>query len=135
MERIIGLLVFAVLLITPSMCTAAEQQKLPAGFIALSESHMPNEDAVAFCKQRGGRLPRINNSDSWDGKGENIPIDGFGYVHRPWSEVGLPVDHYWTSTGHSDHQGQSWFVGAFGGSDVVVNNFHQRSSSRVACVP
>jgi len=114
---------------------AAERQKLPAGFIALSESHMPYADAKAYCKQQGGRLPRINNSDSWDGKGENISVDGFGKPGRAWAEAGLPADYYWTGTEHSVHLGQSWFVGPFGSGEIAVNNFHNGSSARVVCVP
>ena len=70
-----------------------------AGFIAMSDKPMNWNDAVAFCKRHGGKLPRINNSNSWDGKNppaHGILIDGFGYGHRPWSDVGLPSADYWT---------------------------------------
>jgi len=64
-------------------------------FIALSESGMIQAGARAFCRQKNGRLPRINNSDLWDGQNPlvlRIPIDGFGYGIRPWNETGLPED-------------------------------------------
>ena len=74
--------------------------KVP-GFIALAEYGMTYTEAVAFCKRNGGRLPRVNNSNMWDGKNppwRGVLVDGFGYGGRPWDEVGLPVDIYWTGT-------------------------------------
>ena len=72
------------------------------GFKALSEYDMSYKEAVAFCKRNGGRLPRINNSNMWDGKNpplRGVLIDGFGYGGRPWNEVGLQDGYfYWTDT-------------------------------------
>jgi len=142
---------FACLLFFFSGCTPANrtqdmrkpenpalEQALPSGFIALSESRTNNyADAVAFCKRHGGRLPRINNSDSWDGRNppaRDIHIDGFGYGHRPWSEVGLPSAAYWTGTADTDNAGYSWFVSAYGGN-VDVDSSHQSDGTSVVCVP
>ena len=63
-----------------------------AGFVAVSEDDLHYEEAVAFCKRHGGRLPRINNSASWDGKNppaRGIPVEVFGYGDRPWEEMDL----------------------------------------------
>jgi hypothetical protein len=112
-----------------------------AEFIAISESDMNYADALAFCKRHGGRLPRINNSDSWDGRNplfQGILIDGFGYGARPWSEIGLPYTYYWTGTEVSDIPGYSWIVHGYGGineSQVGVNNVGQSHTIRVVCVP
>ena len=122
---------------------AEKQRKGPeaakeCGFIAISKSFMNYADAVAFCRKHGGRLPRINNSDSWDGLNppyQNISIDCFGYVGRPWSEVGLPRGVYWTGTAHTDDQGVLWVVAGLGGAPVVVTYGTQWRDGRVACVP
>ena len=71
-----------------------------AGFIAVSDYPMDHEEAVAFCKHYGGKLPRVNKSSKWIGYStiRGVPIDGFGYGDRPWDEVGLPDRKYWTDT-------------------------------------
>jgi hypothetical protein len=71
-----------------------------AGFITISESPVNWNDAKAFCQKAGGRLPRVNNSDSmsWPKKDQIYSIDGFGATGRPWLEVGLPYGSYWTAT-------------------------------------
>ena len=121
-----------------SIGTAAEQQTLPDGFIAISENPMTWEDAKTLCQQQGGRLPRINNMDSWNAKNpplQGIPIDGFGNAGRPWNEVGLPNDDfYWTDTVYSDRPGFSFAVrGDSGKVHLAVNA--QGGLRRVACVP
>jgi hypothetical protein len=108
-----------------------------AGFVALSESSMNWEDAKAFCQKHGGRLPLINNSASWDGQNpqhRGIPIDGFGFESRPWSEVGLPNGYFWTGTEASVNPGLSRFVLGDGGT-VHANVLHQGAVNRVVCVP
>ena len=120
-------------------------QAKEAGFIALSANSMNYADAVAFCKQHGGRLPCINKSNSWDGKNppfRGILIDGFGYGARPWSEVGLPDGYYWTGTAVTVRPGNSWFVydnggvfvGDVGGDGKVLNGVIS-GTDRVVCVP
>lgn len=64
-----------------------------AGFIAISKEPLRYAEAVQFCKKHGGRLPKINNLMTYDFKNppvRGIVIDGFGYGHRPFSEIGLP---------------------------------------------
>jgi len=101
-------------------------------FIVQSESRRNWSAAKAFCQQQGGRLPRINDSDSWDGKGE-FYVDGFGPKGPPWPS-GLPGDFYWTGTEHTNRPGSSWFIGAYGhGGDVHVSP--QSVVHRVVCVP
>jgi len=107
-------------------------QKLPPDFIALSESPMSWSDAKAFCRQQGGRLPRINDSDSWDGRG-GTTIDGFGAGGAPWSS-GLPGDYYWTGTEFTGNPGNSWLVNDYGGN-VGVRYGRQSDLVRVVCVP
>ena len=56
-------------------------------FIALAESSMNWNDAKVWCEQQGGRLPRIENSDSWARQrhvNDQVHIDGFGVQGRPW---------------------------------------------------
>ena len=108
-----------------------------AGFITISESGMNWKDAVAFCRQHGGKLPRINNSDAWDGKNppaKGILIEGFGYEYRPWQDVGLPYGFYWTGLAHPASPGNSWVIGTYGGK-VGISLYSQVSLLRVVCVP
>ena len=115
------------------------------GFIAMAPSPMNWNDAVAWCKQQGGRLPRINNSDSladnniWDSAANKfLPdtrIDGFGKPGRPWSEVGLATAIYWTGTVRSGIQGGLWIVNGINGRLVDINASHQSFDFRVVCVP
>jgi len=117
------------------------------GFIALSESPLSRSAAKAFCQQQGGRLPRINNSDSWDGSNppaRGILIEGFGYDGRPWNELGLPTEHarspiaeYWTGTDRTGLHDHSWVVrgDTRGGGKVSVNRHDYGGTYRVVCVP
>jgi len=94
--------VTAILQSDPKITASVDVQfELPPGFIAMSERPLNWSDAKAFCQQQGGRLPRINNSDSWswDGWGE-VTIDDFGARGAPWPS-GLPGDRYWTGTEHA----------------------------------
>ena len=114
-----------------------EEALKAAGFIALSESLMTWTDAVAYCRQQGGRLPRINNSDSWDGANPpmaNVSIDVFRTAGVPWAEFGLPSDIYWTGTADAVRQGRSWIVYDNGGRVNGVS-FPHGFTSRVVCVP
>jgi len=138
MKKILGVFVFAAILAVPALASAAD--KLPSGFIALAPDEMNWNNAVAFCKQKGGRLPRINNSDSWDGKNppsRGIVIDGFGYGDRPWEEVGLPTGYYWTGTEGGVNPGDLWYVsgGDDLGAEVIIHTGGQSLVNRAACVP
>ena len=117
--------------------TAAEQQKLPAGFIALSESKMNWADAKAFCQQKGGRLPLIGGMEKWNYTNwKGISIDGFGKEGRPWSEVGLPGDFnfYWTGT-EDTRASNSLNVVLESGGKVVIGNSSPDSANCVVCAP
>ena len=134
MKKIL-LFVLAVMLVAPVLASAAD--KLPAGFIVLSESRMNWNDAKAFCLQKSGKLPRINNSDKWDGENpplRGILIDGFGYEARPWAEVGLLPATYWTGTEDSSSPGFPWFVVA-GDGGARVGTEDEGNEHRVVCVP
>jgi len=91
-------------------------------------------DAVAFCRQQGGSLPRINNSDSWAwaNKSQITLVDGFGAGGLPWP-VGLPGGSFWAGTQISDHSGFSWVVGD-GGGKVNIGGTNQGEAHRVVCV-
>jgi len=88
-------------------------------------------DAKAFCQRQGGRLPRMNNSNSWDGRGE-ATIDGFGAQGAPWPSA-LPNTYYWTGTERTDDPASSWLVNAHDGK-VGINISDQFSGHRVVCV-
>jgi hypothetical protein len=116
--------------------TAAAQPKLPGGFIALSGANMNWADAQVWCEEQGGKLPLINNSDSWNGKDpskDNIRIDGFGNVDGSWPS-GLPIDDYWTGTMVTDLPGSSWVIFDCVGM-VDVSPLPQSIDKRVVCVP
>jgi len=130
------LFILAVMLAVPALASAAD--KLPAGFIALSDKEMNWNDAVAWCKQQGRKLPQINNSDSLalaspDISAKITHIDGFGAHCAPWPS-GLPDDSYWTGTEYTVTPGNSWAIN-YHGDQVVVTYFHQSVAARAVCVP
>ena len=128
--KILKLFVLAVMLAVPAMASAANP--LPEGFIALPESRMNWADAKAFCEQQGGRLPRINNSDSWDGRSE-YTMNGFGVRGALWPS-GLPSGSYWAGTENTDRPGRSWIVNDLDGKAFVLDSY-QDSVDGVVCVP
>jgi|GEM_PF-2989361 len=127
--------------IKPAPADAAS--KLPAGFIAVAPSTMYLPAAKAFCEQQGGRLPRINNRDSWDPNDweKGMSVEGFGTADLfgtqgdPWPS-GLPFDGwpYWTGTENSSIHSSIWCVEAKGGKVKLYSN-HENALRRVACVP
>jgi len=123
-----------------------EEALKKGGFIAFSEPRMNYTDAVAFCRSHGGRLPRINDSDSWDGKNppeRGVLIDGFGYGGRLVRDIGLPAADYWTGTVYSADQDGVWSIDAgisqlyFMPSAWNVKKMGDKASDRfrVVCVP
>ena len=133
MKRILVILVLAAVLAAPEMTSAAGQA--PAGFIALSESSMNWREAVAYCKQQGGRLARINDSDAWAwaDRDKLTRIDGFIARGAHWP-TGLPSDFYWAGTEFSGKPGVAFHVGDRVGF-VSVYGAYQRDTYRVVCVP
>jgi len=102
-------------------------------FIAVSSSPMNWIDAGIFCDMEGGRLPRINGSDSWDGKGKAI-IDGFGARGARWLP-GVPAPAYfWTSTVHEKPE-TAYVVGSRDGESIFVGHTTQDKELGVLCVP
>jgi len=145
MEKMLGVFILATMLAVPTMASAAGQ--VPAEFIAVSDSHMNWNEAKAWCKRQGGRLPVINGaaSQSWGqiAKPKTAIIDGFGQIATglngpdwttPWPS-GLPSDYYWTGTRHTDRPGHSWLVSDVGGSVNVGGTRQDDPSRRVICVP
>ena len=129
--------------------SATTNIEMPAVFIAKSDSTMNWADAVAWCQQQGGRLPRINNSDSltWATVGETrgtVTIDGIGLVNTgphlprdfttPWFNTGLPIGAYWTGTVLSGRPADSWLFNVYSGR-VYITARHQDIGRRVVCVP
>lgn len=119
------------------------------GFIALSENSMNWTDAVAWCQQQGGSLPRINNSDSLPFGDvpivqvkryfDSSSIDGFGTSRRLWFDVGLPTPAcYWTGTeissSHPSLDGQVYIVGGIDGVSIYGPG-SKSNLYRVVCVP
>jgi len=105
------------------------------GFVALAESPMTWADAKAWCEQQGGRLPRINDSDSWawNDRDKITRIEGFGAPGASWPSS-LPLGNSWTGTESTGSTGGSWVVGVFDGN-VFVNVILQSRSFHVVCVP
>jgi len=149
MKRILSRsLVLSLCLLLPLLamiggCDRAEKSSAPDALgqattanFSLAESPMSWSDAVAYCQQQGGKLPRINNSDSWawDDRGEKIThIDGFGTRGAPWPS-GLPSADYWTETECADRPDRAWVVRYLSGTVNVLIDF-QSIPHRVACVP
>ncbi|MCL2123860.1 MAG: C-type lectin domain-containing protein [Desulfovibrionaceae bacterium] len=137
--RFYGLLciVFLGLIVGDAVINAEKHgQPLPQGVIALSESKMTWAEGKAFCRQQGGRLPRINNLEAWDGANpprDTIPIEGFGAYGAPWPS-GLPNYAYFvTETAHPAIPGYSWLIYNNGGNVGVLA--YQRRTYRFICVP
>lgn len=135
---------------------ALEETAKVAGFIALSRGKMTWPEAVAYCRQHGGRLPLINGSYGNVITFFSDPVDGFGTVGGSWP-ASLPKDDYWTGTAGIDSAdtildlssddgvsgcGDYSFASPYGGeywpdeSEIVY--LHSSSQSwlrRTVCVP
>ena len=110
------IIVTAALASDPEITATTEVRfALPAGFIAIAPVAMTWDEARAYCRQRGGRLPLINNLASWDG--ENPPgissVDGFGVTPESFWPSGLPRGIYWTGT--TDAAGDPIFISGISG--------------------
>jgi len=125
----LAFLAFAFSVGLPAVADAAE--KVPAGFIAVSKDWLTFDDAKAFCEQQGGKLPRINNSDSVDAGGK-LAADGFGAPGDPWP-AGLSNDAHWTDT--TDSAGKRWLAMENGGNVFLSDTkLAAPVPYRVACV-
>jgi len=126
----LGIFLLAVMLAVPGMASAAD--RLPKGFIAMSESEMTWGDAKAWCEQQGGKLPLIGGSSSLRDVPRDPSTDGFGYVGGPGSS-GLPSGPYWTGTEVANNPGYSWIVVDDNG--LILSHRRQSNQGRVVCVP
>ncbi len=108
---------------------------LPSGFIALAGSSMNWSEAGSYCTSQGGKLPRVNNTNSYPTSSYigNELVDGFGSINSAWPS-GLPGAFYWTGTVDTDYPGNSWSVTGLGGS-VLAGFGGQSVGNRVVCVP
>lgn len=118
------------------------------GFIALSFGPMKWEDALNWCKNKGGMLPEINNKDKvnlpWpsNGKNEEMKINGFKGKDINWAEIGLPNPAtYWTGTllyytqlsdGKFVDTKSAYVVGGLG--KTSISSELKNRLNRVACV-
>ena len=118
------------MLAVPAEADAAS--KLPAGFIALSESPMTWDQAKVFCQHQGGRLPFISGKESLGSVPSGTPIDGFGTIGGRWPTTDLP-DGYWTGTEVSQRPGSMWVIDGKGGHVSVGDGF-QSDTNCVVCV-
>ena len=143
-----GRYVFAVLyfalILTGTEGIAQASSKLSPEFVAFSANEMTFKEAEAFCKKKGGRLPLINSSDSWDGSSAHgATIDGFGKLFsasHQWP-AGLPQRkekniHIWTGTRSSSDSEQVFTLWDRGGSSGVgYGTWVEKGKRSVVCVP
>jgi hypothetical protein len=134
MKQIIVLLIliFALCLSLPAMAA----DPLPAGVIAIAPDKMNWSDAKEYCASKGGRLPLINgkNELSFPEKiPPGTPVEVFGAMGAKWPSE-IPLDFYWTGTGHSDKPRHGWLV-VHSGGNVFDNLVTQGNSRSVICVP
>ena len=133
-RRIVSFFVCALVFSLGWPVIAGAAQKLPPGFIAIADSPMTLSEAKAFCRQKGGKLPRVNKSNSLSGDAKQV--EGFGAVGDPWPS-GLSEDVYWTGT-VADDPGLSWLVNNGGDgirADVFYDVDYTSLTTNVICVP
>ena len=138
------LLALAFLLFSSLILACSPAAGLDPRYIAVSDTDMTWTRAVQWCSDRGGRLPKINGSDSLPGSAVNeagaLTINGIGEVNitdlsiTPWEATGLPSYVYWSGTVYADSPNTSWF---FGDDDGLFSVYHfdQSGTLRVVCVP
>jgi len=108
--------------------------------IAQADEPMTWADAKAWCEQKGGRLPRVEGSDSWAwaDREKVTRIDGFGVPGAPWPS-NLPGVTHWSGTEASDpdRPNRAWVIRVPGAGGNVVNGVidWQTTLHRVICVP
>ena len=127
----------------PSITATADVRfELPEGFIALADLPLSLGLAESFCREQGGKLPRINDGDPLPRSDINqiTRIDGFGAPGAPWPS-GLIYDRYWTGTKFADEQhyvpgvhSGVWLIGV-SNDKVRVHNEGKSVTYRVVCVP
>ncbi len=121
--------------------SASVRFELPEGFLALAAGPLPAGRAAQFCREQGGKLPRLNGSDSLPrGDMEKVTsIEGFGAPGAPWPS-GLPYNRYWTGTEFTGEpavagvHGGVWLIGVQSGA-VRLHNEGRSVTYGVVCVP
>jgi hypothetical protein len=135
MIRKTGVVYYFTLALMAVVATGAfAAERVPAGFIAFAPEPMSWKDAKAFCESKGGRLPLVNNSATYDGRSDVSSIDGFGSVGSPWPKElpGGRADGYWMGTTHERRDGELWFVVNDSGNVILITD--EVPSLRVLCV-
>jgi len=129
----LAFLAFAFSVGLPAVADAAE--KVPAGFVALAENAMPWDEAQAWCKQQGGKLPLLNNAAAVpDHSGVVLHADGFGKNDDPWpAELPGKVE-FWTGTAHAEKSNQVWYAVGYNGKVTLAYHIAPGRSGRVICV-
>ena len=125
------LFVFSFILLGVLPAAAADSP----GFIAYSESDMTWDEALAFCQEKGGKLPLINGGNSIDFPRQDAPIDGVGVVGGPWP-TDLPKGDYWTGSKDKLNPDHTFSFFNIDGKITVAAFFQEKDSKcRVVCVP
>ena len=140
------LLVSALIFSLGFSAVAFAAEKLPSGFIAKADAKMPWAEAKTFCEQKGGKLPRMDNSDSLPHDHKVKQVENFG---APDSKMpaGLPGGYYWSGTEDSkrpgpdkggptvdERTGFAWGIDGRGGY-FSVNTYRKNRANAVVCVP
>ena len=127
----IRLFVFTLVFSLGLPLAACSGEKLPKGFIAMSEEPLNWEDAKAFCESKGGKLPQINAS------GAKRAIDNFGTEDGPWPQ-GFTQCQYWTdsvATGYENYATRVLPGGPSNSPRIDFNSAQKSSKLRAVCVP
>ena len=88
----------------PKAKKESKEVKRSFAIFARSDKGMNWDEAVAFCKQRGGRLPLIGgNATMVSTPTVGTPIDGVGNVEGAWPAGFAKNNRFWTGTeeGHT----------------------------------
>jgi len=120
----------------PGAAQEAPKAQASASIIAVSTKEMKYSDAVAFCKQKGGRLPLINNSDTWDLKQpiKGTPVDGIaGGMDAPWPAELDRDGRYWTGTNVANDPEFLWIITRTG-NEVSYGKWINKGQRRAYCV-
>ena len=109
---------------------------VPSGFLTgKSLSYMNNSAAQTYCASHGGKLPRVNNSNSASVTDIMLSgptsVDGFGTSAWPAGLPGDPGDPYWTSTTVTEIPDYNFYIENDSGVTVDSGD----GNAFAACVP
>ena len=138
-----ALLVFAFIFSLGFSTAALAAEKLPSGFVAMSDDKMTWEEAKAFCAQKGGKLPLIGGSEGFGKEAgydvrpkKGTRVDGIGDLGDPWPSK-MPKGAYWTGTAntHPDKKEYAWRVSCSKNDNIAVGDHHRVvHRQRAACL-